>query len=350
MLQRCPFLHNREGAIRKGMDPIASERVVVAGRDRLQLQPWRAPPPGPDEIRIRVERSAVSFGDVMLRRHVFRQRPAVAVPGYEVVGPIDVVGSDVPDLRPGDRVAAFIEYGGNARHALVRARDAVVLPDGVDSASAAAVVLNYATALGLFEAAGLTGGDDLLIHGALGGMGSATLDTARALGLRAFGTTRGGGRAELFGARLFDARSPGLTAEVRAASGGGVRAVFDGRAGRGLWRSRAMVRPGGALIVFGLSSAARRGAGAALGLAGTAATLALFGLLPGKRRAIFAMDRTYRRDPPRVRAWVARALDLLAAGAIAPLVGATVPLEAVAEGHRLVETGSVVGKVVIDCR
>src|SRR5689334_22777041 len=150
----------------------ASERIVITRRDQLELQPWRAPAPAPGELRVRVAYSAVSFGDVMLRRHVFRARPAVAVPGYEVVGTIDAVGAGVSGMRPGDRVAAFIEYGGNARHALVRASDAVVLPSGVDDAQAAATVLNYASALGMIDAARLTRGDDFLIHGATGGVGS----------------------------------------------------------------------------------------------------------------------------------------------------------------------------------
>jgi NADPH:quinone reductase-like Zn-dependent oxidoreductase len=192
--------------------------------------------------------------------------------------------------------------------------------------------------------------DDLLVQGASGGVGSATLDTARASGLRAFGTTRADPGAALFGARLFDLRSPTLVEDVRAASGGGVRAVFDGRAGRGLWQSRAMVKRGGSLIVFGLSSVANRGARARFGSALSLASLALFRALRGKRASLFRMDETYRRDPLRVRGWVARALDLLAAGAISPIIGATLPLEQISEAHRLLETGRIVGKVVIDSR
>jgi NADPH:quinone reductase-like Zn-dependent oxidoreductase len=216
-------------------DPTASERIVVTRRDHLELLPWRVPAPTTGQLRVRVAYSAVSFGDVMLRRHVFRKRPAVAVPGYEVVGTVDAAGPDAAGLQVGDRVAAFVEYGGNARHALVRAADAVALPEGIDDAHAAAVVLNYATALGLIDAAGLAAGDAFLITGASGGVGTAVLDTGGALGLRGFGTTRAGGRPvrELFGARLFDAGSPTLVADVRAASDGGVATVFDSRAGRG---------------------------------------------------------------------------------------------------------------------
>ena len=345
-------MHNDIGRYERDMDSnsTASERVVVAGRDRLELQPWLAPGPDAGQLRIRVAYSAVSFGDVMLRRHVFRDRPTVAVPGYEVVGTVDAIGPHVTGRRLGERVAVFVEYGGNARHAVVRAQDAVSVPEGVDDPHAAAVILNYATALGMFEAAGLAPGDDLLVQGASGGVGSATLDTARASGLRAFGTTRTDTSVDLFGARLFDARSRTLIEDVRAASGGGVRAVFDGRAGRGLWQSRAMVKRGGSLIVFGLSSVANRGARARVGSALSIASLALFRALHAKRTSLFRMDETYRRDPSRVSGWVARALDVAAAGAIAPIIGATLPLEQITEAHRVLESGRIVGKVVIDSR
>jgi NADPH:quinone reductase-like Zn-dependent oxidoreductase len=122
-----------------------------------------------------------------------------------------------------------------------------------------------------------------LIHGATGGVGSAMLDTARAFGFYAFGTTRGDTRRDLFGARLFDASSASLVTDVRDATGGGPAAVFDGRAGRGLFDSRALVRRGGSLVVFGLSSAAARGARARLASFGSLATLGLFSVLPGKR-------------------------------------------------------------------
>jgi NADPH:quinone reductase-like Zn-dependent oxidoreductase len=327
-----------------------SERAVVTSRDHLELLPWRAPSPAAGQLRVRVAYSAVSYGDIMLRRHVFRARPPVVVPGYEVVGTVEAVGPGVESPRAGDTIAAFIEYGGNARHALVAARDAVPVPDGVDGPRAAAAVLNYATAFGMFAAAALEPGDDLLVHGASGGVGTAVLDSARALGLRALGTARGRAARDLLGAPILDARSPTLVDEVRAASGGGVRAVFDPRAGRGLWRSRAMVRRGGSLIVFGLSAVAKPGLAGALGGAGTLATLALMRALPGKRTALFAMDRTYHREPARVRALVARAIESLAAGAIAPVVGAVLPLAELAKAHQLVESGGVVGKVVIDCR
>ena len=298
---------------------------------------------------MRVEFSAVSFGDVMLRRHVFRDRPAVAVPGYEVVGVVEGAGDAAGEAFIGRRVAAFLEYGGNARHALVPVAGLVRVPEGVEVAVAAAAVLNYATALGLVEAAGLEAGDGFVIHGATGGVGTAVLDVARGRQLRGIGLTRSP-QTEVFGARMVHTFAPDAVAQVRGLSDGGVRAVFDSRAGTGLWRSRAMLAPGGRLVVLGLSSVARRGAAAALGVAASFALLGLFKVLPGKSSTIWAIDQVFRREPERVRGWVEDVLAMLARGEIEPMVGATLPLAETARAQDLVAAGAVVGKVVIDCR
>jgi len=326
-----------------------SERAVISHRDVVELQPWTAPEPAPDQVRIRVSHSAVSFGDVMLRRHVFRPRPRVAVTGYEIVGTVDAVGSAVSTVRPGERVAAFVEYGGHARHAFAPARDLVAVPDGVPDDIAAALVLNYATAIGMLESASLVADDDFVVHGATGGVGSATLDVARALHLRAIGLTRAP-KVELFGARMVDSTTPRLAAAIRSYAPDGVPAVFDSRAGRSLWASRAMLRRDGRLVVFGLSAVANRGLRSALGTVGTLGSLALFRLLPGRRTTMFAMDRTFHRDPARVRSWVATAMSMAGAGRVAPVVGARFPLAEVSRAVDLVESGGVVGKVVVDCR
>jgi len=111
-----------------------------------------------------------------------------------------------------------------------------------------------------------------------------------------------------------------------------------------------MLREGGSLVVFGLSSVARRNLGARLGVLGSLATLAWFAALPGNLTRVFAIDRAYYDAPARVTTWVGRVVRLLADGAISPIVAATLPLARAREGHALVETGAAFGKVVLDCR
>src|SRR5215468_9607827 len=121
-----------------------TERIEVpspGGPSALKLVTANLPAPGPREVLVEVERAGVSFGDVMLRRHVFRDVPVPTIPGYDVVGRVVEVGAEVERARIGDRVAAFIEYGGYARHALVREVDVARVPEGVDPTAASAVIL-----------------------------------------------------------------------------------------------------------------------------------------------------------------------------------------------------------------
>src|SRR5215468_1001881 len=158
---------------------LRSERVVVTGAggpEVLRLEPWTAPAPGPGQLRIAVERAGVSFGDLLLQRHVFRDIPRVAVPGYDVVGRVESIGPGVSNVFPGERVAAFVEYGGYSRHALVDAGHAVRIDATVEASCAAAIVLNYSTAFGLLGTQRMTAGDWVVVHSASGGVGSALVD------------------------------------------------------------------------------------------------------------------------------------------------------------------------------
>src|SRR5215470_19652047 len=164
---------------------LRSERIVVTqagGPEVLRLEPWTVPAPGPGQLRIAVERAGVSFGDLLLQRHVFRDIPRVAVPGYDVVGRVESVGPGVSDFVPGERVAVFVEYGGYARHALVRAGDAVRIGAKVEPSSAAAVILNYSTAFALLGTQQLASGEWVVVPSATGGVGSALVDVARSRG------------------------------------------------------------------------------------------------------------------------------------------------------------------------
>src|SRR5262249_33833412 len=162
------------------------------------------------EVRVRVQRAGVSFGDILLQRHVFRDVPAPAVPGYDVVGTVEEAGGEVTSFAAGERVAAFVEYGGHSRHLHEPARPPARIPAALDLSQVSALVLNYATALRLLAAARLGRGETFLIQGATGGVGSAVVDVARTRGLRALGTVRRLPETPPRDVRLFEADSPGF--------------------------------------------------------------------------------------------------------------------------------------------
>lgn len=133
----------------------------------------------------------------------------------------------------------------------------------------------------------------------------------------------------------------------RAARGAAARPPRRRLVRRRLWRSRRLVRRGGTLVVFGLSSVSTRGARARVALLGSYATLGLFSVLPGKRLAVSAIDRAFRSEPERIRDLVQGLVDLLARKELAPHVGLELPLERAAEAHALLERGAVAGKIVL---
>ena len=143
------------------------------------------PEPGPGQIRLRVLAAGVAFADVLMREGLYPGVPPFPfAPGYDAVGEIDAVGLDTAGgFVRGQRVAALTVLGGYARYLLVPADDCVPVPEGVDSASAVSVVLNYLTAYQmLHRVAAVTAGSRVLVHGAGGGAGSALVELATLAG------------------------------------------------------------------------------------------------------------------------------------------------------------------------
>ena len=141
------------------------------------------PEPGAHQVRVRVEAAGVSAYDVMLRGHWFPGFPPLPyTPGEDFVGIVDKVGSDVADLRPGQRVGGwtFGDAGSYAEYLCRPASELVPVPDGLDPGDAVALIVNYLTAsLALHQTAKTRAGERVLVQGAGGGLGSALLHLGR---------------------------------------------------------------------------------------------------------------------------------------------------------------------------
>jgi NADPH:quinone reductase-like Zn-dependent oxidoreductase len=126
-----------------------THRIIVPRRGGPEVLQWVAmdmPEPGPDEVRVRLEAAGVSAYDVMLRGHWFPPMPYT--PGEDFVGIVDKVGTSVTDLEVGQRVGGwtFGDAGGYAEYLCRPAADLVSVPDGLDPATACALIVNYLTA------------------------------------------------------------------------------------------------------------------------------------------------------------------------------------------------------------
>src|SRR4051812_23286327 len=158
--------------------------------ETLRLRTRDLGTPGPGQTVVRVEASGVSFAEQQMRRGRYYDQPRFPfVPGYDLVGRVLSVGDGADTGLLGRRVAALTKVGGWATHAIVGAADVVPVPDGLDPAVAAAVVVNGLTAWQmLHRTARVRPGASVLVHGANGGVGSILAQLARLAGARVLGT------------------------------------------------------------------------------------------------------------------------------------------------------------------
>src|SRR5262249_44517748 len=141
------------------------------------------PEPSGEGVVVDVRAAGVSFPEVLQSRGLYQLKPELPfVPGSEVGGVVRSAPEGSP-LQPGDRVAAFCMLGGFAEVALAQPNFTFKLPDSLDFAQGAALVLNYHTAhFALVRRGRLAAGETVLVHGAAGGVGTASIQVAKGLG------------------------------------------------------------------------------------------------------------------------------------------------------------------------
>ncbi|MFI1206970.1 medium chain dehydrogenase/reductase family protein [Streptomyces sp. NPDC020802] len=334
--------------------------VVLPGKvepEGLEIRHGAVPAAGPGQVVIRMEATGVSFAEQQMRRGRYYDQPAFPfVPGYDVVGTVLATGEGVDADLVGTRVAALLKVGGWASHVRVDAADVVEVPDGVGAAQAETLVVNGITAWQmLHRKARVRAGQTVLVHGANGGVGSVLVQFARAAGAKVIGTASARHHDALRerGVAPVDYRDEDIAARVRELAPGGVDAVFDHVGGRGLVDSWRLLAPGGTLVSYG-SASTRDDEGSkqwpVLKLLGR---VWLWNALPNRRRAYFfnvwagrALARN--RFRARLRADLTQVFTALQRGDVTAQIAAQLPLGRAAEALRLAESGTVVGKVVLN--
>jgi NADPH2:quinone reductase len=339
-----------------------SGRAVVAPRhgapEVLEVHPWSVPPPGPGQVRIRVEAAGISYADLLICQGLHpERRRAPFVPGWDVVGAVESVGSEVDHVRVGDRVAALTIVGGWAEYAVVPGRWVVPVPDGLPSTTAVCLVMDAVVAYQMLtRSTPARPGDTVLVQGAGGGVGTALLQVARHLGVRVLGTDRAAKRAhvEAEGGVLIDFAHEDVVARCRELTGGrGVAQAFDGTGDTVLTSLRA-VRPGGRLVWFGMVSllaAGRREWRSALRTLGRLGLALAGNLRPGgKRTTVYSIQSLARRHPDWYRADLATLFTLLTDGTITPRIAAVHTLDEAPAALATLTGSSPPGKQVIAVR
>ena len=293
--------------------------------------------PGKGEIKVAVAARGMSFTDVLMSQGGYQVQPPLPfVIGGEGAGEITAVGDDVAGFAVGD---AVLVPAGCVEQVVVAARRATPIPRGVELEHAAAFRSNYATALYAMQRGRLQAGETLLVHGAAGGVGLATVDVGKLMGATVIATAGADDKLDVvrgLGADHTINYREGFREQVKALTDGrGADVIFDPVGGDVFDESMRCVAPFGRILIVGFTG-------------GRAALAKTNHLLIKDAEAIgFTIGGLSRHDP----AWAARnqrvLMGWLAAGRIKPHVSHRLPLEQTAQALRLITERQVVGKVVV---
>ncbi len=323
-------------------------RAIIAtapgGPEVLRIEEVPDPTPRDDEILVRVHAAGVNRADLLQRMGAYPPPPGASeILGLEASGVIAGVGTAVAGLAEGDRVMILVEGGAYAELVVVRAAQAVPVPDNIDTISAGGVPEVFITAHdALFTRAGLQPDETVLIHGGGGGVGTAAIQLARRHGCRVLVTAGSAAKLERCADLGADAginyRSEDFVARVRELTDGrGADVIIDIMGAAYAERNVDAVAPDGRIVVLGMQGGSRGEID--------------LGVLMRRRAALIATALRARPAAQKAAIVAAFARDVvpgLADGSLHPVIDRTLPLERADEAHRLMEAGETTGKIVLD--
>jgi NADPH:quinone reductase-like Zn-dependent oxidoreductase len=319
---------------------------AVGGPEVLRIEDIDLPPPGADEVCIRVKALGLNRAEIMFRtgRYIYPPKFPERL-GYEAAGTVEIVGTNVKGFEPGEAVSVvpslrMSRWPAYGELATFPAELVVKHPSSLSWTEAAAAWMQYITAYGaLIDVAKLAKGDFVVITAASSSVGIASIQIANMIGATPIATTRTGSKRQA----LFDAgaahviatEEEDLVARLREITGtAGPRVIFDPIGGPGVERLTDAMPHGGILIEYGF-------------LSGEPTPFPAFNALVKSLTVRGFVYSEIVANALRLAAAKTFILDGLTAGALKPLIARTFAFDQIVEAHRYLESNQQMGKVVV---
>jgi len=308
----------------------------------VEVDELASPALGPGHVRVRVDAAAVNFPDVLLVANEYQIHvPPPFVPGSEFAGVVSELADGVDTVAVGDRVTGTGLLGAFAEEAVVPAGAVTPVPEGVDERLAAAFGVAHRTAYHVLRSvAAVQSGEDLVVLGAGGGVGLATVQLGALLDASVTAVASSPEKLDVAAShgavKLINYRSGGLREALREALPDGADVVVDPVGGDLSEPALRALRWGGRFVTVGYAS-------------GVIPKIPLnLVLIKGVHILGFEFLGFATNAPDDVRRNENELVEHFAAGRVVPHIGATFPLDDAAAALRHVADGRAIGKVVID--
>lgn len=309
------------------------------GPEVLEIQEVPTPQPGPDEVLVRVRSTALNRADLLQRSGGYAAPPGAPqnISGLEFAGEVAELGPNARRWSKGDRVMGITGGGAHAEFVTAHQDAVAAVPPNLELSDAGAIPEVFITAYDALQQAGFKAGENVLIHAVGSGVGLAATQLVRALGGRAFGTSRTPDKIDR--AKAFGLESGCALEELSAFAEkvtGGFDVVLDLNGGPYFAASLEAMAMKGRIILIG-------------GVAGGKTNVDLYQILR-KRLHIIGTVLRARSLPEKIEitnSFASAVVPLLAKGAIKPVIDSVFPLEQVQDAHRRLESNETFGKVVL---
>ncbi len=312
------------------------------GPQSLEIRDIAAPVPEAGQVLVSVKACALNFFDTLITRGKYQFKPDLPFsPGGEIAGIVEQVGPEAGNWQPGDRVAAYLGWGGARQQVAVAEQKLVRIPENVGDEAASGVSITYGTALhGLRDRGNVQSGETVAVLGASGGAGLAAVEIAAALGARVIAVASSEAKLEIcrqHGAHeLVDYRTTDLKQTLRDLTDQrGVDVVYECDGGDSSEEAiRAMAWQGRFLVVGFASGEIPKLPLNLLLLKGCAAI------------GVFWGDAV-KRDPDGHRRNMDQILQWVSEGRLKAHVGQSFPIDQAVDALKLIDERKAVGKIVL---
>jgi NADPH:quinone reductase-like Zn-dependent oxidoreductase len=328
------------------------------GANSLKITEFKTPVCKNDEVLIEVKAFGLNFADIMARNGLYQDAPPMPfTPGYEVSGIVKETGENVKNFKKGDKVLAFVLFGGYAEYAVANELLCFHLPEDMTYAQGASIPVNFLTAYHcLFNTGTLFEGSKVLIQAAAGGVGLAAVQLAKIRKCVIFGTA--GSQAKLDLLKGWGVDYPiNYNMEdfekviMQKTEGKGIDLALDSLGGSSLKKCLNILKPHGRVASFGVSSLSQRGG---LGIIKVLPevlqmlTINVIDMLK-KSKGFYGVNML----------WVAKENTLLCKndmetilqyfkeGKLKTIISKEYPWEKISEAHKEIESRSSTGKIIL---
>lgn len=322
--------------------------------ETLKIHEVPEPVPGEKEVKVKVETIGINYAEILSRRGQYRWAPKRPyIPGMEAYGEVVEVGKAVKDVEVGAKVIVGNQYGAYAEYICVPDHLVFTANPEVTPEENAALVVNFMTAwVGLAKQARLSAGETVLVQAAAGGVGTAAIQIAKALGCKVYGTASRASKLELIEKLGADHAINYATEdfyEVVKAREGGIDCVLEVVGGEVFKKSIALLNPFGRLVVIGFASISfKKWNPLTWWKTWKDAPKANVMAMAQGSYGISASHIGYLTEMPEIaKGAYGEMIEFINAHQIKPHVGKVFPFEEMAAAHRFIESRESTGKVVV---